>query len=171
MLAVKRFSRRLADAIELIASALLAALVLVVFTGVVDRYLLKTGMTWPEEASRYLLLWTSFLAAALSAYRASHYTAGFFADQVLGGSRVRRWLAAATLFASAGLFALLVPKAITLVNVGSREASPSIGLPMSLVFGSLLVGIVGMTIFFLAAGLEIAAGDREADGVLKEEVR
>ncbi len=154
---IKRFSQRLADAVELAASALLFLLVIVVFTGVVDRYLLKTGMVWPEELSRYLLLWTSFLAAASAAHRAAHYTVGFFADRLLGTRRARRWLAAAVFFASAGLFALLVPKAATLVDLGSRQASPSIGMPMSAVFASVLVGMVGVAFFFFSAALESLA--------------
>lgn len=167
MAAIKRFSQWLADAIELIASALLAALVVVVSAGIADRYLLKTGQSWPEELSRYLLLWTSFLAAAAAAYRLAHYTVNYFADTLCTG-KIRQYITAAICFGSAGLFALLLPKAVTLVDVGGRQMSPAMGIPMSLVFGSVLAGIGGMAFFFFAAGLEAIAHVQPAGGVVPE---
>ncbi len=160
MAAIRRFSQLLVDAAELAASTLLAGLVVVVFVGIVDRYVLRTGQAWPEELSRYLLLWTSFLAAAAAAYRLSHYTVNYFADVLIKG-KPRRYLGALVSFASAGLFAYLVPKALALVEVGDRMSSPSMGLPMSLVFGSVLAGVGGMAFFFFAAGLEILGGSSQ----------
>lgn len=158
--AVRRFSQLLVDAVELTASTLLAGLVVVVFVGIVDRYVLRTGQAWPEELSRYLLLWISFLAAAAAAYRLSHYTVNYFADLLIKG-KARRYLGAIVSFASAGLFAYLVPKAVALIDVGDRMSSPAMGIPMSLVFGSALAGVGGMAFFFFAAGLEMLGGLRQ----------
>lgn len=165
---VKRFSQLLVDAVELAASTLLACLVVVVFVGIVDRYILHTGQAWPEELSRYLLLWTSFLAAAAAAYRLSHYTVNYFADVLLTG-KARRYLAALVSFASAGLFAYLVPKTLALIEVGDRMASPAMGLPMSWIFGSVLAGVGGMAFFFFAAGMEMLGGFRQPGDHVSEE--
>ncbi|MBA3432120.1 MAG: TRAP transporter small permease subunit, partial [Actinobacteria bacterium] len=126
----------------------------VVFIGVLDRYALKTGQAWPDELSRYLLIWVSFLAAAVSAQRLGHYTVAVLADWLVGSGRARRYFAAAVSFGSAGLFALLIPGTLYLVDVGSRQASPVLGVPMWLIFSSSLIGAGALTFFFLAAGLE-----------------
>lgn len=161
---VRKLAKQIADAAELVASAMLAALVAVAFFGVVDRYLLKTGQAWPEELSRFLLIWVSFLAAAAASFHLGHYTVSYFADQILGRGRPRRYLGALVFLASALCMVLLVPPAYALVERGRAQASPVLDIPLALVFAPLLIGISVMCLFFVVFAAEMFLGVRELPG-------
>ena len=53
---------RLVDGISMI---LLLAMCGATVMGVLDRFVLGVGLAWPEEVSRFLLIWVSLLAAAI----------------------------------------------------------------------------------------------------------
>ncbi len=59
---------------------LLAIPCAVTLLGVVDRYLLKTGIGWTEELARFLLIWTSLLSAAVVTYRSRHFRVTVLVD-------------------------------------------------------------------------------------------
>ena len=57
---------------RVVAVALFAALFLTVLLQVFTRYVLGTPLTWTEEIARYLLIWTTFVAAAYVSARRLH---------------------------------------------------------------------------------------------------
>ncbi len=69
---VEAFGAALNRAIELLCAALMAALVLVIWFEVLQRYVLRLGFTWGEEFSRYLMIWAALLAVPVGAYRREH---------------------------------------------------------------------------------------------------
>jgi TRAP-type C4-dicarboxylate transport system permease small subunit len=66
------FGERLNWAIERLCALLMAALVIVIWFEVVQRYALRLGFTWGEELSRYIMIWTALLAVPVGAYRREH---------------------------------------------------------------------------------------------------
>jgi len=64
--------RRLTRGIEWVLIALSMGIAAVVFLQVVFRYVLRQPLFWSEELPRYLLIWMSFLAAALAQKTEAH---------------------------------------------------------------------------------------------------
>lgn len=65
---LSRFNEIAARACCGVASVCLALMTLVVLLQVFCRYVLNSPLSWPEEASRYMMVWMTFLVAPF-AYR------------------------------------------------------------------------------------------------------
>jgi len=66
------FATRLNWVVERICAFLVGLMVLVIWFGVVERYFLQLGITWPEEFSRYVMIWAALLAVSCGAYYREH---------------------------------------------------------------------------------------------------
>ena len=82
---------KLRDLVELIAAAIMAALVVVVLFQVIARYVLRIPLSWSEEVARYLLVWGTLLGAAAATARSQHIVIDTFSSALKG--RRRRILA------------------------------------------------------------------------------
>lgn len=69
---IARASARLNRAVELIVAALMVALVLDVWLGVIDRYHFHWQLPWPETLARYLMIWAAMLAVSSGIARREH---------------------------------------------------------------------------------------------------
>lgn len=67
-----RFSQRLNHWIERFCALLLAVMVLIVWFGVLQRYVLELGVTWTEELARYVMIWAALLAVSCGAHHREH---------------------------------------------------------------------------------------------------
>lgn len=57
---------------ERICGLLVAAMIGVVWFGIVDRYFFALGGTWTEELARYLMIWAALLAVPCCTHRREH---------------------------------------------------------------------------------------------------
>jgi len=64
--------RRLNWVVERFCALLMAALVMVIWFEVFQRYALRLGFTWGEELSRYIMIWAALMAVPVGAYRREH---------------------------------------------------------------------------------------------------
>lgn len=62
--------------VERVIAVLMLALVLDVWLGVVDRYLVHLQLNWPEELARYLMIWAALLAVSAGIARREHIGIG-----------------------------------------------------------------------------------------------
>ena len=85
-------NRRLMPAGSVLAAILLALMVIIILAQVFFRYVLNAALPWPEEASRFLILWMTGLAAP-AVYRQG----GFVAIDMLDAALPRRAAAALAL--------------------------------------------------------------------------
>jgi len=69
---------------------LIVLMLFITTAGVFWRYILNSALSWSEEMGRYLLVWVSFLGAALATYRGVQI--GINAVFDLLPERVRLWL-------------------------------------------------------------------------------
>lgn len=58
--------------VERICALLVAVMVVVIWFGVVERYVLHLGITWAEEFSRYVMIWAALLAVSCGAFYREH---------------------------------------------------------------------------------------------------
>ena len=67
-----RFVDALVAGVRLVCIVLATALFAVVIGAVVGRYVFGYALSWTEEVPRYLLIWISFLAAAVGVLQRDH---------------------------------------------------------------------------------------------------
>ncbi|MEQ3554778.1 TRAP transporter small permease [Pseudonocardia nematodicida] len=135
----RRWDERLMTVEAWVATAFLVALVVLVGTQVVTRYVLARPPVWTEETARYTLIWLTFVGAAHLAGRRRHLTVATF-DRFLP-PRVLAWTIAVADLVIAGLAGLLVYASIDYLERVSRQTTAAGGLPMSWVYGALTVGL------------------------------
>ena len=68
----ERFAYRLNWINERVCAALVAGTVVIVWFGIVERYVFAMGMIWTEELARYVMIWAALLAVPCCAYRREH---------------------------------------------------------------------------------------------------
>jgi TRAP-type C4-dicarboxylate transport system permease small subunit len=114
-----------------LGAACVLAMVLIIIAQVFFRYVLGNALTWPEEASRFLMLWSAGLMIG-TAYRRG----GFVAIELLVVllPRVLRHLLTLTLLA---LAMVILWKAWTIglkevTGLAGRFATDSLSIPLSL---------------------------------------
>jgi len=65
-------SAKINTIVEAIVAALMLALVLDVWLGVMDRYYFHWQLPWPEVLARYLMIWAAMLAVSSGVARRDH---------------------------------------------------------------------------------------------------
>jgi len=119
--------------IEGIALLGLAGMLLTTLIGVVDRFVIGSGLPWPEEVARFLLIWTSLVSAAIAAKHGQHYRLTFIYDRI---GRIGAIVIDLLCIAALGVVCW---KGIELVRIFDNQTSPALGLPMSYVYAAVPV--------------------------------
>jgi len=58
------------------------AMVIVLFTQVIFRYILKSSLMWSADAATILFIWLVFISAAYSTEKGSHYVMNVFSNKL-----------------------------------------------------------------------------------------
>lgn len=58
--------------VEMVSACMIAVMVAVIFLQVVFRSVIKSAIPWSEELARYLMVWITFLGAAIAVKRKGH---------------------------------------------------------------------------------------------------
>ncbi|KXF78437.1 C4-dicarboxylate ABC transporter permease [Paramesorhizobium deserti] len=77
-----RLSAALNAAVERLVALLMLLLVVDVWIGVVDRYLLHLQLPWPEVLARYLMIWAALLAISCGIARREHIGLSILLDRI-----------------------------------------------------------------------------------------
>ncbi len=72
MTPLERIAYKLNWVLERVCAALAAAMVLIIWYGVFERYVIRAGGAWTEELSRYIMIWGALLAVPCAAYYREH---------------------------------------------------------------------------------------------------
>ncbi|WP_169570680.1 TRAP transporter small permease [Nocardioides insulae] len=141
--------------VELGISALAAAMIFVlILVQAGQRYLPIDGWTWTGELARYGLVWLTFSACGVLVTRDGHIALQLV-DSIRNQAVVR----------SVHVFALLVVAATgagfawacwTLITESQNLTTPSLGMPMWVVYLIPLIGFVSTTIRGLCAAIGVA---------------
>lgn len=68
--------------ITIICMVMTSALVFILFIQVVFRYALNNALSWPDELARFLLIWITFLGAAVATWDRGHLVIDFLVNKV-----------------------------------------------------------------------------------------
>lgn len=122
-------------------------LVLVASLQVFARYLFDRPLAWSEEAVRYVMTWTAFIAAAWSVRDREHIAVEiilpFLPPRVRWMVETLRWLLVA-------LFCLVVlPSAVRVTMEVHAQLGVAIEIPLSFIFASLPISLALMAWYAL----------------------
>lgn len=151
------FIRRLTWLIERLLIVLCGCIALVVFLQVLFRYVLRQPLFWSEELPRYLLIWTTFLAAALAQKHEAHISIAFCLAPL--PVRARAVVRIVTNLVFLGFLAVLVYSGSVVVGITAHHRSTALQLPMGVVYAALAVGAALMALYLM---LQIVDGIRGA---------
>ena len=139
--------------LECVVAVLMTALVALVFTQVLVRYLTYQPLAWTEEAARYVFIWLCLLGAAVAARRGHHFVMDLVQRSLpAAGLRVA---ATATKVLEAAFYALLAVAGIKALGVVSLQQSPSLEIPMSIPYLAIPLGATLMAAIAIWRGCTI----------------
>jgi TRAP-type C4-dicarboxylate transport system permease small subunit len=124
--------------LECFVAGLMTALVALVFTQVLVRYLTYQPLAWTEEAARYVFIWLCLLGAAVAARRGQHFVVDFAQRALPAGAF--RIAAVATKVVEAAFYGLVVVAGIKVLGVVHLQQSPSLEIPMSIPYLAIPLG-------------------------------
>lgn len=142
-----RFIRGLTWVLERILIILGVLISIVVFMQVVFRYLLKQPLFWSEELPRYLLIWSTFLAAALAQKNLGHINLTLVVH--LMPPKVQKWIRIITDFIILGFLGILVYSGSIVSKITIHHRSTALQIPMAVVYLALPIGGILMVVYLL----------------------
>jgi TRAP-type C4-dicarboxylate transport system permease small subunit len=142
---------------EYVVSVLLVIMVVVVFLQVIFRFVIHASLPWSEELSRYILVWLSFLGAAIGVRRGAH-----IGVEVVVSFLPKLLKKLAALFvdcASIVFFALMIFYGHRILAVVGRQLSPAMEWSMAVPYSAICAGGSLMLLYALEHALGVVAGD------------
>jgi tripartite ATP-independent transporter DctM subunit len=137
-----RAMRRWMAPLEMTAAALMVAIVLLLFGGVVARYVFSRPVGWIDEAVSLAFIWVAMLGAVLAMHRNEHLRLSMFIDRM--SPRVRGVVHAFALAAIAAFLIGLIGPAIGHVKDEWIITSPALDIPGGVRVAAIAVGLVLM---------------------------
>ena len=111
----------------------LASIVLLIFAGVLSRFVFNFAISWSEEFVRYLFIWGGLFGAAAAFRYGRHSGLTILTDRLpLPLQRLAAWVAMLVTVGFCGFMALQSFRA-TLRAFDTGQTSPSTGLPVYVV--------------------------------------
>lgn len=155
-------------AAECLLIIMLAVMVVLVFSNVVLRYFFNSGIVFSEEVSRFIFMWLTLIGALVVMKDNGHLGMSSLIDR-LGetGQRICRFLADSITLACCVLLAWGTWEQVV---IGMDNAAPVTGIPLGLVFISLLISSVGMSLMLLHSLWRQVTGRMPADELVAHNV-
>lgn len=123
-----RVSGLLNAGVERLVALIMLALVLDVWIGVVDRYLLHWQLQWPELLARQLMIWAALLAISCGIARREHIGLSILLDRI--PARLRRCALVAMDAAALALFVYVFWFGLGFAADGSRRQALIFGMTL-----------------------------------------
>lgn len=132
--ALDTVGRRVNWVVERFCAALMAALVMVIWFEVFQRYALRLGFTWGEEFSRYVMIWAALMAVPVGAYRREHIGLEIVSNRL--SPDARRWLRLVLDIIGLAFFLFLTVYGIGMTAGGRTQYATIFGMTMVVPFAS-----------------------------------
>jgi TRAP-type C4-dicarboxylate transport system permease small subunit len=131
------------------------------------RYATGSSLQWAAEVPELLFPWLVTAGIVLAAAHGSHITTTFMMARL--SSAKQRIVSVIVWLLVAGLYATLAVATGRMIEIVHDEASPILGIPGSVSYGCILVGMVMLAVLALQAawrvwtlGVQVASIDSES---------
>jgi len=128
--------------LEGVAALLGASITLLLFAGVLSRYIFSNPIVWLDEVVSLQFLWLAMIGSTIAVYRNEHLRLGVFVDML--PEKLREYVHAFALMAMAAVLVALIPPALEYVQEEWHITTPAMEIRNSFRVSALLFGIVGM---------------------------
>ena len=128
--------------LEAVSAALMAAIVVMLFSGVVSRYVFSHPIDWIDEAVSIAFVWVAMLGAVLAMHRNEHLRLSMFVDMM--PPRVRGIVHAFALAAIAAFLIGLIGPAIEHAETEWVVTSPMLEIPTGIRGVAIATGLILM---------------------------
>jgi len=125
-------------AIMFLLAVMIGLMCVCILLQISSRYVLHMSLSWTEELSRYLMIYSAFFGAAIALRSKSLIAVEFFAER-LSESR-RRILKSVILILSIAFFAVVLVQGLQLVDKVSSQESASLQISMAIPYASIPIG-------------------------------
>ena len=118
----------------------------ILFINVVLRYLFGSSIEWTEEITRYGIVWITFIGSSVCIYKGAHLGIDSLLSMLSKkGARVMSVLVVSLSVIFSIIFVLL-SLTITIKVAETGQVSPTIGVPIYLIYGVMPLSGVLMTL-------------------------
>ena len=156
------FDRRFLAVNRALVISLLAAMAVMVFANVALRFLTDHSILWTEEASRYAMVWLTFIGAGPVLRYGAHIGIDTLERALPRHARIIR----ATIFALLSIFfAVMIVVGIRYSMLTWAQTTPVLGIPIGAVYLAMPIGFALMFVHLaLMARGYVARRDLLGDG-------
>ncbi len=137
-----KLMRRLMIPLEVFSAALMVGIVVMLFGGVVARYLFSQPVGWIDEAVSIAFIWVAMIGAVLAMHRNEHLRLTMFVDMM--PIRIRTYVHAFALVAIAAFLIGLIGPAIEHVESEWIMLTPSLEIPSGVRVLAIAAGMILM---------------------------
>ncbi len=131
------------DVVTIVSSIFL---VVVVFLQVFFRYALNSPLAWSEELARFIFIWLVFISSAVVLRDDSHMSMNYFVN--LMPKKVRTVIDIVSKGIISAFMVMCLFQTVKIMRITATQLSPSLTIPMSVIYCSLFVGFTLMLIDF-----------------------
>ena len=124
-------------------------MILLTFFQVVSRYVFNISLAWSEEVSRYIFIWTVWLAVPYAVIKGRHIRLTIFRDMV---NHTGKFIFDMIFFLVSIAFFIYVgveSVGLTSAMIGMNQVTPAVGIPKWICYLALPVGCILGGIRFL----------------------
>lgn len=127
---------------EVVLVALLVIITCSIGLQVVMRYVFNNSLSWPDEVSKFCLVWSAFLSLSFSIKRSNALKLDFLVERL--ALKTRRILAIATSIFIIALCLYLMPGAWSAIAMAAKidVRSAALDIPLAWVYASAMIGLV-----------------------------
>jgi TRAP-type C4-dicarboxylate transport system permease small subunit len=165
---MKRVSALLFSILNVSLALLLAAMCIIVFSNVVLRYAFNSGLTWAEEAARYIMIYMIFLGAIGALKNNEHLGIDFVVRKLpQSAKRVVYVVVNATILY---MLYLIFDGCLKLVKLNKNSTSSGTGLPLSIIYAIGVFFTVCMALIIIINIFRVITDKKAIDtlGVIRE---
>ena len=134
--------KRLMMPLEVLSAALMVGIVLMLFGGVVARYLFSQPVGWIDEAVSIAFIWVAMLGAVLAMHRNEHLRLTMFVDMM--PVRARTYVHAFALVAIAAFLMGLIGPSIEHIESEWVMLTPALEIPSGIRVSAIAAGMILM---------------------------
>ena len=142
---VNFIDRRIGRALELLCATLVVVETIILFLGVVARYVVHRPLVWSDELASTIFLWLGMLGAALAIKRSENLRMNTMVNLMPG--KIRAFAEPFTLAVTLAFIVMLMPAAIEHVKLEAIVITPTLEISSSWRAAAMPVGLILMGLF------------------------
>jgi tripartite ATP-independent transporter DctM subunit len=146
-----RLANRLMQPLEVVSAALLTLIVVLLFTGVVARYVFALPVIWIDEVASLSFLWLAMLGSVIAMHRNEHLRLTLLVEKV--PEHLRGYVQAFALCAVAATLLALAPQAIEYAKDEWAIHTPELDLPNTFRVSAIPFGVIAMLVLIATFAL------------------